>query len=451
MTVQFKRRSMARDIASAIAMSGLLATASLYSLSVSAAEEEDGPRQPPATRTSEVLTERVFNAINEIQELMSPEEGEPNLVEAKEQLDELNERYDRLNDFEKSTLLNFYTNYYLMTDNIPEALATFEKILTIEDLRIESRQRALMSLGQLYMGEERYQEAIESFNRWRDISPEEHPTVYLGLANSYYNLEQYNEAIPFLINHMEMLEANGDPIAKNIYGLLNLMYIELEDYVNAERITKQMVTLFDEASDWRNLSAIYGYLDDDKKRIETLSVTFAKGYMASEAEFLNLSQSLAGAEAPYQGAKVLQVGMQQGIVEENEENLQRLVQMFLLANEYEMALEPAQRAAEMGETGEAYDQLGYVYYLLHDYEGAARAFQSALDRGGLENPGDVQLTLARTLVELDRYDEAAAAARRARELGENAAEAFITYVESSKARYDALQQRKQDAIEFYQS
>jgi len=451
MSRQFKRKSMARDVVSALAMMGLLTGGSMYSMVASAAEEEGGRRQPPATRSSEVLTERVFRAINEIQELMSPEQGEPDLTRAKRELDSLNERYDRLNDFEKSTLLNFYTNYYLMTDNIPEALATFEKILTIEGLRIESRQRALMSLGQLYMGEERYQEAIESFNRWRDISPEEHPTVYLGLANSYYNLEQYNEAIPFLINHMEMLEANGEPIAKNIYGLLNLMYIELEDYVNAERITKQMVTLFDEASDWRNLSAIYGYLDDDKKRIETLSVTFAKGYMASEAEFLNLSQSLAGAEAPYQGAKVLQVGMQQGIVEENEENLQRLVQMFLLANEYEMALEPAQRAAEMGETGEAYDQLGYVYYLLHDYEGAARAFQSALDRGGLENPGDVQLTLARTLVELDRYDEAAAAARRARELGENAAEAFITYVESSKARYDALQQRKQDAIEFYQS
>src|SRR5690606_38123235 len=167
MSRQFKRKSLARDVVSALAMMGLLASASMYSMAASAAEEE-GRRAPPSTRSSEVLTERVFRAINEIQELMSPEQGEPDLVEAKEQLDELNERYDRLNDFEKSTLLNFYTNYYLMTDNIPEALATFERILTIEGLRIESRQRALMSLGQLYMGEERFQEAIESFNRWRD-------------------------------------------------------------------------------------------------------------------------------------------------------------------------------------------------------------------------------------------------------------------------------------------
>jgi tetratricopeptide (TPR) repeat protein len=385
--------------------------------------------------------------------LMSPEEEgvQPDYERAKVILDELNERYDRLNDFEKSTVLNFYTNYYLNTDNIPMALETFEKILTIENLRPESRLRALMALGQLYMGEEKFAESIDAFTRWRDLSEEENENVYLGLANSHYNLAQYNEAIPFLINHMEMLSAAGRPIAKNIYGLLNLMYIELEDYVNAERITKQMVTLFDEPSDWRNLSAIYGYLDNDKKRIETLSVTFAKGYMSSESEYLNLAQSLAGIDAPYKGAKVLEKGIQDGVVEETEENLQRLVQMYLLSNEYEMALAPAIKAAEMGETGASYDQLGYIYYMMHDYENTVTAMREALNRGGLENTGDAQLFLARALVELDQFDEAAVAARRAQELGENAATSFLNYIENSKARFENLRIRKEDAIDFYRS
>ncbi|OGT74426.1 MAG: hypothetical protein A3H44_04205 [Gammaproteobacteria bacterium RIFCSPLOWO2_02_FULL_57_10] len=449
----FKRKSLSRNIVSALAMTGLLASASIYSLAAQAAEEPDGPRAPPPTRTSDVLTERVFNQVSEIQELMSPEDANtpPDYERAKVLLDELNERYDRLNDFEKSTVLNFYTNYYLNTDNIPEALRIFEQMLTIENLRIESRQRALMALGQLYMGEDRFQEAIDSFNRWREISEEENENVYLGLANSHYNLAQHAEAIPYLINHMEMLEAAGRPIAKNIFGLLNVMYIELEDYVSAERVTKQMVTLFDEPSDWRNLSAIYGYLDDDKKRIETLSVTFAKGYMENESEYLNLAQSLAGIDAAYKGARVLARGFELGVVEETEENLQKLVQMYLLANEYEMALEPAIKAAELGETGESYDQLGYIYYMMHDYENAATAIRSALERGGLENPGDAQLFLARALVELDRFDEAATAARRAQELGETSAGSFLSFIENSKARFENLRQRKEEAIEFYRS
>lgn len=449
----FTRKKLAREIVTAIAMAGVIASASLYSFNAMAAEEEDGPRAPPPTRSSDVLTERVFNQVSEIQELMSPEEEgvEPDYEAAKEILDELNERYDRLNDFEKSTVLNFYTNYYLNTDNIEMALQTFERILTIENLRPESRLRALMALGQLYMGEERYAESIDAFTRWRDLSVDENENVYLGLANSHYNLAQYNEAIPFLINHMDMLSAAGRPIAKNIYGLLNLMYIELEDYVNAERITKQMVTLFDEASDWRNLSAIYGYLDDDKKRIETLSVTFAKGYMSNESEFLNLAQSLAGIDAPFKGAKVLEKGFQDGIVEENEDNLQRLVQLYMLSNEYELALAPAIKAAEMGETGASYDQLGYIYYMMHDYANAVTAMRQAIDRGGLENPGDAQLFLARALVELDQFDEATTAARRALELGENSANSFLNYIENSKARFENLRLRKEDAIDFYRS
>jgi hypothetical protein len=221
--------------------------------------------------------------------------------------------------------------------------------------------------------------------------------------------------------------------------------------VNAERVTKQMATLFDEPSDWRNLSAIYGYLDDDKKRIETLSVTFAKGYMSSESEYVNLAQSLASIDAPYKGAKVLEKGIQDGVVEETEENLQRLVQLYLLSNEYEMALAPAIKAAEMGETGASYDQLGYIYYMTHDYENTVSAIREALNRGGLENVGDAELFLARALVELDQFDEATAAARRAQEQGEASATSFLNYIENSKARFENLRMRKEDAIDFYRS
>ena len=129
----FKTKRLTRDIVSTLAMAGVLVAGAAYSTASFAAEEDDGPRQPPATRSSDVLTERVFKAISEIQELMSPEDenDEPDYARAKEELDALNERYDRLNDFEKSTLLNFYTNYYLSTDQIDMALQTFERILQI--------------------------------------------------------------------------------------------------------------------------------------------------------------------------------------------------------------------------------------------------------------------------------------------------------------------------------
>ena len=446
--MKFKYKSLL--LAMSFAASTLVGQA-VFMTSASAQEEDDGPRQPPPTRSSEVLSDRVFRVISEINELMNPpEEGDqPDLPRAKRELDELNERYDSLNNFEKSTLLNFYTNYYLATDDINNALLTFERILTIEELRPEARLRALRSLGQLYASEERFQEAISTLNRWRELSVEEDANIFLILATSYYNLENYRDAIPLLINHMDIVIAEGSDLRKNIYGLLNLMYIELEDYRSALDVTRTMIALFDEAPEYRNLAAIYGYLEDDARRLQTLELTYVRGFMDSEAQFLNLAQSLAGVDAPYRGIEVMEDGIEQGIVEENESNLRRLTQMYIMASEFERAVEPALRLTELANDGESWDYLGYIYLMNRDYAGAVDAMQTALQRGGLENQGDVQLSLARALVELDRFDEAESAARAAQNLGVDNANQFLTYIENSKNRFEALRDRKAESIEFY--
>jgi len=440
---------MFRKLVSALA---LMASMSLGTLALAG----DEPRQPPPTRSSDVLTEQVFRAVSEIQAMMNPED--PNtpadLEGAKRELDELYaNRYERMNDFEKSTVLNFYTNYYLSTDNMPEAIRIFKQMLTIEGLREDTKLRALRALGQLSMAEENYTDAILYYNQWRDLSLEEDELVFLGLANSHYSLEQYAEAVPFLLSHMQMLADQGEAVERNKWGLLNVLYIEQEDYVSALDVIKNMVVQFDEASDWRNLAAIYSYLDQDMNRIGTLNINFLKGFMENETEYLNLAQSLAGEEAPFTGAKILEAGIEAGIVAEDEDNLTALIQMYQLANEFDLAVEPAEKLAEVAPTGDGFDTLGYIHYILHDYDSAAEAFRSALAKGNLSDEGDTQLFLSRALVELDQYDDAAQAARRASDLGDEnerrAAQNYLRFIESQKARFEALERRKADALDFY--
>lgn len=418
-----------------------------------AQDDEDGQRQPPPTRSSDTLSERVFRVISDIQEMMNPEEGgEPDLAAAKEELDELNERYDSLNDFEKSTLLNFYTNYYLAVDDVQSALETFERILTIENLRVEQRLRALMALGQIYASEERYQEAIDAFNQWRQLSETENATVFLMLANSHYNLENFDQAIPYLLDHMALLEEDGREVRRNIYSLLNVMYIETEQYERSLETLQTMVILFDEPADWRNMAAVHGFLDNDQARLRTLELAYHKGYLESEGQFMNLAQSLAGLNAPIRGIEILEDGIARGIVEEDGDNLRRLTQMYMMASEFERATGPALRYAEVAEEAEAYDYLGYIYYMSNNYEDAVEAIRQALDMG-LEDEdaeADAYLFLARSLVELERFEEAAQAARTSNELGNSSAESYISYIENSRQRFETLERRREEALEFYQ-
>lgn len=443
-------------IVNKLKLSFLIALLALPALPVQIVLAGEEQRAPPEARTSGTLGPQVMRAISEIQEMMNPEdeEDEPDLVGAKAELDDLRERrWERMNDFEKQTLLNFYTNYWLTLENYPEAINTFKELLTIEELREDTRLRTLKSLGQLTAAEEVWDESIFYYEQWRESSLEEDEIVFRGLSYAHYQQEEIPQALPYWINYMEMLLDRGEELGRDDYSYLNGLYFQLEDFESALDLTKTMIVLFDDRTDWMNLSAVYSSLDDEDRRIRSLNVAYLKGMVEDDNRFLNLSQSMGGADAPLSGIKILLDGMEQGIVEETEENLNTLTQMYLIGSDYEGALEPAARVAEMSESGDGYDTLGYVNYVLANYQEAADAFQAAADKGNLSNPADTHLFLARSLLELDDFDGALAAARRSADAGDendrNSADSYITFINSTQARYDIIEERKADAIDFY--
>ena len=437
------------------ALVALLVIAPL-SFSVFAAEDEDGQRKPPEARTSGTLGPQVMRAISEIQEMMSPEdeEDEPDLAGAKVALDELYERrYERMNDFEKSTLLNFFTNYYLTTENYVEAVKIFEELLTIETLRTDTRLRTLRSLGQLYAAEENWQNSIRYYQEWRDLSDFEDSVVFRGLSYAHYQLEQYEPARDFWLSYMDIKFSDRELVERDDYAYLNGLYFTLEDFDSALELTKTMIVKFDNKTDWQNLSAIYATLDNDARRVQSLNLYYLKGLMDDETRFLNLGQSLAGIEVPFSGAKIISEGLEAEVVEENVDNMITFTQMLLIANELEEAVTPATAAAELDETGNAYDTLGYLHYVMYNYEEAAEAFRAAIDKGSLKDDSDTYLFLARALLELQLFDEAKDAASAASEAGDErstkSAQDFLKLIESRRGYYAIIAQRKEDAIDFY--
>ncbi len=426
----------------------------LFPASVVLAGEEQ--RAPPEARTAGTLSEAVMRAISDIQELMSPEdeEDEPNLPQAKIELDELRERrWERMNDFEKATLLSFYTNYYLGVEDYLGAIRTFEEILDIEELREDQRLRTLRSLGQLYAAEENWQNSINNYVQWRELSFEEDEIVFKGLSYAHYQLEQFDQALPYWLDFMNMALTTGTELPRTDYAYLSGLYFVLEDFDSALDLVKSMIVLFDDPTDWQNLSAVYASLDQEERRVQSLNLAYLKGILDDDAEYLNLSQSLAGQDIPLTGIPVFRTGVDGGFVELDVDNLEIFTQMHLIASDYENALEPARQLAELDPTGNGYDTLGYIQYVIRDYEAATESFQSALDKGELDNRADTLLFLARSLVELEQFDEAREAARDSAEAGDendqNAANSYITFINSTQERFNILAERRNDAIDFY--
>ncbi|MGA0243463.1 MAG: hypothetical protein ACO3J5_03710 [Pseudohongiellaceae bacterium] len=418
---------------------------------------EDEQRAPPEARTSGTLSQQVMRAITEIQELMSPEdpEDEPNFAEAKIQLDELRERrYDRMNDFEKSTLLSFYTNYYLGIEDYVGAIGIFEETLTIEELRPDVRLRTLRSLGQLYAAEENWAKSIENYQAWRDISETEDVVVFKGLSYAYYQQELYEEAKPFWLDYMNLSLVEGEELGRDDYAYLNGIYFVLEDFENALDLTKTMIVKFNDETDWLNLNAVYASLDMEDRRVQALNLAYLNGVIDDEARYLNLGQSLAGMDIPLTGSKIIEEGLEESIIEANEDNLQIASQMFLIASDYANALPRALALAEISDSGDAWDSVGYIHYVMANYEESADAFRAAIDKGNLSNRSDTLIFLARALLELDDFDGARSAARQAADAGDDddrqSANQYLTFIQSTEQRYNIIEQRKQEAIDFYE-
>lgn len=415
-------------------------------------------RAPPEARSAGTLGQQVLRAISSIQVHMSPEDpdDEPDMAAAKEELDELYERrYERMNDFEKSTTLSFYTNYYLTNEDYVNALLIFEQILTIETLREDQRLRTLRSLGQLYAAEEDWQGSIDNYVTWRELSLEEDPIVYRGLSYAHYQMEEFVEALPYWLQYMQYNLDAGEELDRDDYTYLNGIYFTIEDYGKALDLIKTMIVLFDDPRDWLNLSAVYASVDDEERRVRSLNMAYLRGHVDDENRHLNLGQSLAGMDIPLTGEKIIKAGLDANYVEATVENLTTLTQMYLIGSDFRNAIPSARQVAELSDSGDGYDTLGYVHYVLNEYDDAADAFQSAIDKGELSDRSSTYLFLSRSLLELDKFEEALAAAKVSGEAGgereQKSAADYVRFIEGTQARFNLLATRRADAIDFYET
>lgn len=227
--------------------------------------EPSEPRDPPTANAAETLRTEVFEAVSLIQELLDPEDDtqEPDLDQAKVMLDEIYENYfEQGNNFEKSTILNFHTNYYLMISDYEETIATFLAMLEIENLRDDIENRTLRSLGQLYAAEEQWQNSIRYYELWLAEAESIDNVTARGLSYGHYQLEQWESARDYWQQYLDI--ESEENLDRDDFAYLNGLHYTLNDFEAARELTQDMILRFNDPVDWNNLRAIHQRLDEDE-------------------------------------------------------------------------------------------------------------------------------------------------------------------------------------------
>lgn len=387
-----------------------------------------------AAPASAQMRERVYEKLSKAEAHAEAQE----FSKAVEKLDEVKKVKD-LSPYELAQLYTAYGFVYYSQDNLAKAIDSYESVLEQPGLPEALDSGTRYTLAQLYFQAEQYQECVDRTTEWLQNSTNPGSTPYILLGQSYYQLKQYRKAVAPVEEAISIARAQGKPVQESWYLLLRIFHYELKDYRQVVNVLHRLVAEYPKVEYWKQLGAIYGEMNQPEKQLAVYDVAYQQGALVTEAEQLLLGQLLIQAGAPYRGARIIRSGIENGVIEASAANYRLLSQAWTLAKEDQDAIAALTAAAGLSSDGELDARLAQSHLNLGEWDKAASAARAALGKG-VDDADQVQVLLGMALFEMDRYDDAKAAFRKAQKApgSERAASQWIAYIDREQERLAAL-------------
>jgi len=383
-----------------------------------------------ATRETASMREATYKDLAKAQEAAEAEK----FTEATQTLDKLGQ--EELNNYERAQMLNLYAYIYYAQNRVPKAISTYEQLLNQPELPEALQTSTVYTLSQLHFSQENWQRSIDMLERWMRLTNEDNKTAFEMMAQAYYQLELYNKALGPAWKVISLTQAAGEPIKERSYLLLRVLHYELKEYEQVVDILEDLIKLFPKKQYWMQLASIYGEVDDQQKQLNVLELAYLQGFLTTENEILTLASLLLNNDLYIRAGKILSQGIDDGVITSTLEHWRLLAQAWTMAQENERAIPALDRASELSPDGKLDVILAQTYINLNRWDEAINTIRRAVSKGGLSRPDQAQVMLGQALFEMERFDEArqaflvAQSDQRSRQLSAQ----WINYIDSEEDR-----------------
>jgi tetratricopeptide (TPR) repeat protein len=343
--------------------------------------ESNGQQLPP-------LGEAAVRALNEAIELMNAESYE----EAKELLTDLDQR--RLSPFEIGRVEQLLAQIAFEQEDFATARTHFQKAIDSGGVSEVEIVNLKFQIAQLFFADELYDEAIVALEEWFSLIESPNAQAYYLLAVAYYQNNNQDKALE---NVRKAVDLSPEPQESHL-SLLIALLMEREEYEEAKDHLNRILALVPSKKNyWLQLSSVYSQMENYEEALATIEIPYVAGMLDQPNEIRRYADLLLFNQLGYRCGTVLEKGIADGIVEDNLSTHQKLADCWLQSSELERAAEVLGRIAPEIETGKDYVRLGEVQRRLERYEEAARAFESGINKGGLDDVDRVELLMGYTL------------------------------------------------------
>jgi len=301
-----------------------------------------------------------------------------------------------------------------------------------EALQPEENLKTLYFVGQLQAMLQRYDDAVVTLEKW--IAAVEEPTAssYYTLAVTYYQADRRDDALGPAKKAVELSETPREAW----YRLLLSLYLEREDYPEALALLDDIILAYPDKAYWQQMAAIYAELEDMGKSLAVQQIAKTEGFLTGGRDLTRLAQMLMVEGLPHHGAKVMKDGLENGTIEATEQAYDTYSNTLLQSREWELALEPLTKAAELKKDGSLFVRIAQVNLQLGRWADARSALNQAFDKGGVPDEGQAHVLFGIAAANDKKWGTATQAFQRAARYSgsKEVAGKWMKYIEREKAR-----------------
>jgi tetratricopeptide (TPR) repeat protein len=397
-------------------------------------DEEDDRK----TKQTVAMSQQIYEKLTEIQELVEAE----NMAAAQTMITELLTGKKKLSPYESAQIWNLSGYAYYLAEKYDDALLSYAKVLQQPELPEALQQSTLKTMSQLYFTVENYQLALETIERLMAAVAEPAADVYMLQGQAYFQLGDYETAIPPIRTAIDMYEQQGRVPRENWLLLLRVCYWEMKDFPNMLLVLEDLIAAYPKDTYVLTLAGVYSELDDTKKQLALTEALYEKGYIDGKTHATNLANLYLLHGVPVKAALVLEKEMAAGNVVKDVRNLRLLSQAWYSAREDLKAIPPLKQAAEMGDDGELYIRLAQSYINLEKWDDAAKSAKKGLASDDLKRKDTANIMYGMALFNQKKLEQARRAfqAAGADNRSKRASGQWIKYVDSEIRRRDMLRQ-----------
>ncbi|EPQ8264481.1 tetratricopeptide repeat protein [Vibrio diabolicus] len=327
----------------------------------------------PAFANTPELSDRTFRTVNKVQELIATEKYSDAISKLNSALGSTKKKkYDR------AVLLQQMGFLYSLKDDYPKAAKYFAEALKLDALPVPVAQQVRYSLAQLYLAEGKFKQSVNTMNEWFKIAEttEEKPQAhaYITLASAYIQLEDYRNAIPPTKKAIAMTKNPSE----SWYQLLMSAHYELKQFKSVASVLKILTTKYPQNKRyWTQLSGTYMELKQERNALSTLEMAYKMGLLDGEKEYLRLVNFQAYQGVPFRAAKTLQNLIDEGHVERNATNLEKLGSFWQQAQELGHAIDVYQQAYNLAPAAKTQIKIARLMILDKQYTEATKFAQNS--------------------------------------------------------------------------